>query len=113
MSDWNANQYLRFKNQRTQPAVDLAMHVANRNPGTVVDIGCGPGNSTAVLKSLIPSAEIIGIDNSLNMIEKRGRSIQSCNSVYVTRRHWRANTICSFPMPACSGFRTMKRSSLF
>ena len=70
MSDWNANQYLKFKNQRTQPAVDLAMRVVNRNPGTVVDIGCGPGNSTAVLLRTFPEADILGIDNSQDMIAK-------------------------------------------
>lgn len=70
MADWNANQYLKFNNQRTRPAVDLAMRVMNRDPKTIVDIGCGPGNSTAVLKQIFPGAEIIGIDNSPSMIER-------------------------------------------
>lgn len=70
MADWNASQYLKFKNQRTQPAVDLAMRLINTNPKTIVDIGCGPGNSTSVLKQLFPVAYILGIDNSPNMIEK-------------------------------------------
>ena len=70
MLDWNSNQYLKFKNQRTQPAIDLAVHVKANDPKTIVDIGCGPGNSTAVLKNIFPHAEIIGIDSSPNMIEK-------------------------------------------
>lgn len=32
MADWNSSQYLKFKNQRTQPAVDLAMRMINRKP---------------------------------------------------------------------------------
>ncbi len=69
MSDWNSTQYLKFKNERTQPAVDLAMRIKN-NPKTIVDIGCGPGNSTKVLRNVFPDASIVGIDNSPNMIEK-------------------------------------------
>ncbi len=70
MADWNSNQYLKFKTQRTQPAVDLAMRVIDRAPKTIADIGCGPGNSTAVLARIFPRGDILGIDNSPNMIEK-------------------------------------------
>lgn len=69
MSDWNAAQYLYFKNERTQPAMDLAMHIKN-NPQTAVDIGCGPGNSTKVLQDVFFHANILGIDSSPNMIAK-------------------------------------------
>ena len=72
MSDWNPERYLRFKKERTQPAIDLVMRVktVNGDIRSVVDIGCGPGNSTAIIHEAFPSAEIIGIDNSENMIEK-------------------------------------------
>ena len=70
MSEWSSEQYLKFKNQRTQPAIDLAQRIADKNPRTVLDIGCGPGNSTAVLKSTFPAARIVGIDSSPEMIEK-------------------------------------------
>lgn len=69
MADWNSTQYLKFKNERTQPAVDLAMRIKNI-PKTIVDIGCGPGNSTKVLRDIFTDANILGIDNSPNMIEK-------------------------------------------
>lgn len=70
MSDWNPEKYLLFKKQRTQPAIDLAKRVRDCAPETVVDIGCGPGNSTAVLRSVFPNADILGIDSSENMIAK-------------------------------------------
>lgn len=70
MPDWNTSQYLKFKNQRTQPAIDLAMRIQKYAPRTVVDIGCGPGNSTAVLQHILPEAKLLGIDASPNMIEK-------------------------------------------
>lgn len=68
MSDWNPEKYLRFKAQRTQPAIDLANRVRDCGAKTIVDIGCGPGNSTAVLRSVFPHAQILGIDTSENMI---------------------------------------------
>lgn len=69
MTDWNSSQYLKFEKERTQPAVDLAMRI-NGNPKTIVDIGCGPGNSTGILKDCFPDAAITGIDSSPNMIAK-------------------------------------------
>ncbi len=70
MGDWSAAQYLKFKSQRTQPAKDLAARVrTSYNPKTAVDIGCGPGNSTAVLHEYFPNTDILGIDSSPNMIE--------------------------------------------
>ena len=70
MSDWNSTQYLKFKKERTQPSVDLANRIDLDNPKRIIDIGCGPGNSTSVLKKRFPHADIIGADFSPNMIEK-------------------------------------------
>lgn len=70
MSDWQPDQYLRFRNERTQPAIDLAGRIEVGSPRRVVDIGCGPGNSTAVLRRRWPDAEIVGVDSSASMLEK-------------------------------------------
>lgn len=68
MADWNSAQYLKFANERTQPAIDLVSRVGSISPAKVIDIGCGPGNSTAILAQAFPNAEILGIDSSENMI---------------------------------------------
>ncbi len=74
MSEWNAEQYLKFKNQRTQPAVDLAQRVVSYKPDSILDVGCGPGNSTFVLNNTFPDAKILGIDNSEAMIKKASQT---------------------------------------
>lgn len=70
MSDWNPGQYLRFEAERTRPAMDLAARVELEAPASIVDVGCGPGNSTRVLRRRWPLASILGLDNSPAMIEK-------------------------------------------
>jgi len=69
MPQWDSAQYLKFERQRTRPAVELTEHVPLAAPAAVLDVGCGPGNSTAVLAKRFPDARITGIDNSPDMIE--------------------------------------------
>ncbi len=69
MSDWSSAQYLKFEKERTQPAVDLANRISVKKPKRIVDIGCGPGNSTQVMAQRYPDAYILGCDNSPNMLE--------------------------------------------
>ena len=66
---WNAGQYLNFAAERTRPCQDLAARVAVQSPRRIIDLGCGPGNSTEVLAARWPGAEITGLDNSPQMIE--------------------------------------------
>lgn len=68
---WDANQYLKFADQRTQPSRDLCARITLEDTAVhkVLDIGCGPGNSTALLRERYPHATILGIDSSESMIE--------------------------------------------
>lgn len=70
MPNWNPIQYVRFIKDRTQPAIDLANRLEALNPDRILDLGCGPGNSTKVLKDKFPHARVIGADNSIEMLEK-------------------------------------------
>src|SRR4051812_18768928 len=74
MPTWDANLYLRFADERTQPAVDLAARIRLAHPARIIDLGCGPGNSTGVLRQRWPAAEIIGLDNSPEMIAAASKS---------------------------------------
>ncbi|NLT38796.1 MAG: methyltransferase domain-containing protein [Methanomassiliicoccus sp.] len=70
MSDWNPTQYLRFVNERTRPVHDLISRIDTAEPKRILDIGCGPGNSTIALRDRWPAAKVIGLDSSKNMVEK-------------------------------------------
>lgn len=65
---WDAHEYLRFADQRTRPSRDLAERVDVCHSKRIVDLGCGPGNSTAVLAGRWPESEVVGVDNSPQMI---------------------------------------------
>ncbi|MGI6167938.1 MAG: methyltransferase domain-containing protein, partial [Eubacteriales bacterium] len=66
--NWNSEQYLKFKAERTQPAIDLVNRINMASPKKILDVGCGPGNSTEVLFSRYPDAYILGVDKSEEMI---------------------------------------------
>ena len=70
---WDAKQYLTFSDHRLQPAIDLLARVQGLKgfvPNTIYDLGCGPGNITAHMKTLWPHANITGIDSSPEMLTR-------------------------------------------
>ncbi|MEW2134444.1 trans-aconitate 2-methyltransferase [Streptomyces sp. NPDC005435] len=69
---WNPAQYLRHAGHRLRPFADLLARVpdpADPRP-RVADLGCGPGNATALLAARWPAAHITGYDNSPEMLDR-------------------------------------------
>lgn len=68
MPTWDPQQYLRFGDERTRPCRDLVARIALDAPSRIVDLGCGPGNSTDILAQRWPTATLVGVDSSADMI---------------------------------------------
>ncbi len=68
MFEWDTEQYKKFEYERTIPARDLANAIPFRTSQRIIDIGCGIGNSTRVLKNKFYDSYIVGADNSENML---------------------------------------------
>jgi trans-aconitate 2-methyltransferase len=66
---WDPKTYLAFGAERTRPASDLLARIPVLKARRVADLGCGPGNSTALLRARWPEAEIDGIDASPEMLK--------------------------------------------
>jgi trans-aconitate 2-methyltransferase len=75
---WDPAQYLRFAGERLRPALDLLARVPLDAPARVVDLGCGPGNVTAILRQRFPEAEVNGVDGSAAMLEKARAAVPQC-----------------------------------
>ena len=81
MADWNPSLYLQFGAERTRPAAELLARIAHHPVALAVDLGCGPGNSTALLRHVWPEATIIGVDNSPAMLEEAAQRLPDCRFV--------------------------------
>lgn len=72
--DWNPALYLKFEGERARAARDLLAQVPHAHASFAYDLGCGPGNSTELLRQRFPQAELIGLDTSEAMLaHARGR----------------------------------------
>lgn len=72
---WSAAQYSKFEAARNRPILDLLAQIATTEPETAADLGCGPGNSTELLRARFPGARIIGIDSAPDMIAAARRRL--------------------------------------
>jgi trans-aconitate 2-methyltransferase len=88
MQDWNPALYLQFEAERTRPAAELAARIQHPQALHLSDLGCGPGNSTALLHTAFPHATVTGIDNSPAMLEKARAALPGCLFEHADVAHW-------------------------
>jgi trans-aconitate 2-methyltransferase len=90
VQDWNAQRYLQFEAERTRPARDLLARVS-QHASRVIDIGCGPGNSTELLARRFPLAEIVGLDSSDDMLAEARARLPRIRFEKTDIAHWRSD----------------------
>lgn len=89
--DWDADQYLRFEDERTRPSLDLIQRVRLEAPTHCIDLGCGPGNSTELVAARFPNAEVTGLDSSPDMIEKARKRLPHLSFELANLSDWSAD----------------------
>ena len=94
MSDWDAAHYLRFAGERTRPSFDLVARIEVDEPREIIDLGCGPGNSTTVVARRWPKAHLVGLDNSAAMIAAARKTRLPADWKVADLTHWSAPTPC-------------------
>jgi trans-aconitate 2-methyltransferase len=88
MTAWDPERYLTYSDERGRPFVDLLRRVDADHPATVVDLGCGPGNLTALAAGRWPKARVVGLDSSAPMIDKARASIKGVDFAVADLRDW-------------------------
>jgi trans-aconitate 2-methyltransferase len=69
-TQWDPDQYERFRAERARPFWDLLALVQPCPGGRVVDLGCGTGELTKELHLRLGASETVGIDSSPAMLER-------------------------------------------
>lgn len=67
---WDPRQYLTFAGHRLRPVLDLLARIPAEAPAFVVDLGCGAGNGTKILRQTWPNARMAAVDSSPEMLER-------------------------------------------
>jgi trans-aconitate 2-methyltransferase len=88
---WNPERYLAFGDERTRPASDLLARVPLAAAERVVDLGCGPGNATALLAARWPQAVVTGVDNARAMLAQARASGVAARWVEADIATWTAD----------------------
>lgn len=86
--EWDPLKYLSFSDERGRAFVELLARVGAESPLTVVDLGSGPGNFTALLAERWPDAKVIGVDSSPTMVEFAARETPGLEFVCANLHTW-------------------------
>jgi trans-aconitate 2-methyltransferase len=88
---WDPGTYLEYGDERARPFMDLVARVGATDPRSVVDLGCGTGHLTTLLKRRWPEADVVGVDSSHEMVAA-AEPDTGVRMVVGDLREWRAET---------------------
>ena len=89
---WNPGQYLKFEDNRLRPALDLMGRIPLEDPQVIYDLGCGSGNVTRLLADRWPDADVVGMDNSPEMLERAAADADG----YGGNVHWQTGDLANW-----------------
>jgi trans-aconitate 2-methyltransferase len=87
---WDPERYLAYADERGRPFVELVARIGADRPGVVVDLGCGPGNLTALLRARWPEAHVRGLDASPEMVDRAREADPGIDVEVADLRAWAA-----------------------
>lgn len=74
---WDANDYAKQSANQHKWARELIARLNLQGNEHILDIGCGDGKVTAEIAEQVPNGVVLGIDNSLSMIELAQKAFPS------------------------------------
>jgi len=86
---WDPRRYRRFGTERLRPAVDLLGPVPVEFPDRILDLGCGEGSPTRLLRERWPRAQIEGVDSSGAMLAAAAVHASSITWTQGNLEEWR------------------------
>lgn len=89
---WDPERYLTYADERGRPFVDLLARVPATEVDRVVDLGCGPGNLTRLLKERWPAADVVGVDSSPEMVARAREAVDGVLFAEADLRGWQAES---------------------
>ncbi|HXS41936.1 MAG TPA: methyltransferase domain-containing protein [Stellaceae bacterium] len=87
---WNPAQYLKFSGERQRPGFDLLAQIGDLPPGPVYDLGCGTGIHAQAMAARWPDRDVIGIDNSPQMLDEARQTQSRIRWIEAEISAWRA-----------------------
>lgn len=87
-SRWDPGQYEKYADHRLRPALELLDRVPCSSPHRVCDLGCGAGAVAGIMRKRWPHAEIVGVDNSREMLDKAAAGEPGIRWVEASVENW-------------------------
>lgn len=85
---WDPQQYLKFSDHRLRPALELLDRIPLESPRLIYDLGCGGGQITRLIAERWPEAQVVGVDNSPQMLAQAAETPSRVEWVEADVQNW-------------------------
>lgn len=85
---WDPAQYARFSDHRLRPALELMSRISLEAPSIIYDLGCGTGQITRMMSQQWPKAQVFGVDNSREMLDRAAAEADDVQWIEADIREW-------------------------